>query len=204
MADIAMPPALVLASASATRVRLLADAGVTAASEAAAIDEAEVRAGLRAERASAAQAAETLAELKALRVARRHPGALVIGADQMLDCNGVWFDKPADRDQARAQLQALRGRAHELISAVCIVRDGARIWHAADRARLTMRAFSDDFLDDYLAREGDAVLACVGAYRLEGPGVQLFQRVEGDFFTVLGLPLLALLDFLRGHGMVKR
>jgi septum formation protein len=197
-------PPVVLASGSVTRARMLADAGVVVLAEAAAVDEAEVRAGLRAERATAAQAAETLAELKALRVARRHPGALVIGADQMLDCNGVWFDKPVDRVQARAQLQALRGRPHELISAVCVVRDGARIWHADDRARLTMRNFSDGFLDEYLAREGDGVLGSVGAYRLEGLGVQLFQRVEGDFFTVLGLPLLALLDFLRGHRVINQ
>jgi septum formation protein len=125
---------------------------------------------------------------------------LVIGADQMLDCKGVWFDKPADRRQARAQLVALRGRTHVLSSAACVYRDGQRLWHAVQQARLTMRPFSDEFLDEYLSAVGDDVTGSVGAYRLEGLGSHLFARVEGDWFTILGLPLLPLLDFLRGQG----
>lgn len=195
-------PAVVLASASPSRRWLLENAGLGFASEAAQIDEREVKAALAAEGADVDQVAETLAELKAQRIARHHPGSLIIGADQMLECNGVWFDKPADLDHAAAHLRALGGRTHELISAVCVVRDGARLWHYTDRARLTMRPLGDEFIAAYLAALGEAALTSVGAYQLEGLGAQLFSRVEGDYFTILGLPLLPLLDFLRNHGVV--
>jgi septum formation protein len=190
-------PALVLASASAARARVLAGAGLAVRCEAAAIDEETVKASLRAERATPAQVAETLAELKAQRVARKHPDALVIGADQMLSCNDVWFDKPPDRDHAAAQLRALGGKTHTLWTAVCVVRGADRLWHHNASARLTMRAMSDGFIDAYLDAAGAAVTASVGAYHLEGLGAQLFTQIEGDFFTILGLPLLPLLDFLR-------
>jgi len=193
---------LYLASGSATRAAMLRAAGLAVMVEPAQVDEDEVKTGLKREGADAAEVAETLAELKAMRVSRRHPGALVIGADQMLVCDGAWFDKPGSRAAARGQLLALRGRQHELVSAVSVVRGGARLWHHRDRARLRMRAFSDAFLERYLDLVGDDVLSTVGAYRLEGPGVQLFARIEGDHFTILGLPLLPLLDFLRGHGAV--
>lgn len=199
--DPAAPP-VVLASASPSRRWLLDNAGLVFANEAAQIDERAVKAALAADGADAGQVAETLAELKAQRVARHHTGGLVIGADQMLECNGVWFDKPADLDHAAAHLRALGGRTHELISAVCVVRDGTRLWHHTDRARLTMRPLDDDFIAAYLAALGEAALTSVGAYQLEGLGAQLFSRVEGDYFTVLGLPLLPLLDFLRNHGVV--
>ncbi len=194
--------ALILASASATRARLLADAGLDCPTVPAAVDEGEVKAALKGEGATAYQAAETLAELKAVRVSRDHPRALVIGADQMLDCDGDWFDKAADRDAARATLQALSRRTHRLVSGVCIVEEGRRIWHHTDHATLTMRPLSAPFIDAYLDAEGDRVLGSVGAYRLEGLGAQLFARVQGDYFTVLGLPLLPLLDFLRGRGVL--
>ncbi|MFI4987527.1 MAG: Maf family protein [Alphaproteobacteria bacterium] len=194
--------AVVLASASRTRAALLRNAGVACLAEAAGIDEEELKHSLRAAGASAAEAAETLAELKAMKLSRRHGGTLVIGADQMLACDDSWFDKPADLAAARTQLIALRGREHELVSAVVVVRDGTRLWHHVDKARLAMRSFSDVFLESYLAAAGEAACRSVGAYQLEGLGVQLFERIEGDYFTILGLPLLPLLAFLRNHGVV--
>jgi septum formation protein len=202
-------PFVVLASSSQTRRRLLEDAGLAVEALAPRVDEDEVKLALKAEGATAIQVAETLAELKARRVGERlppagGPGPLVIGADQMLVCEDAWFDKPADRAAARDQLLALSGKTHTLETAVCVVRDGGRIWHHNARARLTMRAFGAAFVDRYLDAAGDAVLASVGGYRLEGLGAQLFARVEGDFFTVLGLPLLPLLDLLRSNGVVPR
>jgi septum formation protein len=202
--DSSPAPAVVLASGSVTRQRLLEAAGIAFAIDVPAIDEAEVKHSLKAAGAAPAAIAETLAELKAQRISRRHPGALVLGADQVLDCEGTIYDKPADLVAARRQLLALRGRRHELISAVVVLRDGARLWHHIGRAGLVMRDFSDAFLDDYLAAAGATVLSSVGAYRLEGPGAQLFQRIEGDYFTILGLPLLPLLDFLREHLVIAR
>ena len=199
------PPAqaLVLASASATRARLLAAAGLEVVCQPAAVDEEGLKASLKAEGATPAQVAETLAELKAQRVSAQLPGALVIGADQMLSCNEVWFDKPPDRDHAAAQLRALSGKTHQLWSAVCVLRGGSRLWHHNATARLTMRRLSDDFIAAYLAASGPAVLDSVGTYHLEGLGAQLFAKVEGDFFGILGLPLLPLLDFLRANKVLS-
>jgi len=195
-------PRLILASASPSRAMVLRQAGLAALSEPAQVDEAEVKAGLEAEGAGAREIAETLAELKAQNVSRRRPGAIVIGADQMLECEDAWFDKPSDLDQAAAHLRSLSGRTHRLISAVCVVRDGVRLWHHIAEARLTMRPLSEDFIADYLTVVGPAALTSVGAYQLEGLGAQLFTRVEGDYFTILGLPLLPLMDFLRNHGVM--
>lgn len=197
-----LPPPVVLASASTARAALLREAGIVFRTDPADIDEAELKRALHNQGVSAAEAADTLAELKAVKVSRRHAGALVIGADQMLECGQEWFDKPADIDHARAHLMTLRGKTHELISAVAVARDGTRLWHHVDRARLHMRDFSDAFLDRYLASMGPAACSTVGAYRLEGLGAQLFTRVEGDYFTVLGLPLLPLLEFLRAQNVV--
>ena len=194
---------LVLASGSATRARLLADAGLPILVDPAAVDEEEIRASFQAEGRDAAACAAALAEAKAQRVSARHTGALVLGADQILECGGRWLEKPRDIEGARAQLILMRGKDHTLITAAAIVRNGTLLWHTTDRARLTMRRFSDGFLDDYVAGGGDALLDSVGAYQLEGLGAQLFERVEGDFFTILGLPLLPLLDFLRGHGALE-
>ncbi len=166
------------------------------------MDEDEIKHAMAASGAGAAMVAESLATAKAIRVSQRHGDALVIGADQMLDCDDVWHDKPVTIDKARSQLQALRGRSHQLISCVSVVRDGQRMWHHMARATLTMRPFSDVFLDDYLEKAGPEILGAVGAYRLEGMGVQLFSAISGDYFTVLGLPLLPLLDFLRTHRVV--
>lgn len=192
----------ILASGSATRRAMLAAAGIPVDIDAPSVDETELKLSLRAEGANAAQVAEALAELKAMRIAPRHPGAIVIGADQMLECEGRWFDKPVDRSAARIQLQALRGRAHTLISTAVAIRDGMRLWHGTDRARLVMRPFSDAFLEAYLDRVGEAAYGSVGGYQVEGPGVQLFSAIEGNHFTILGMPLLPLLAFLREQGVV--
>ena len=199
-----MPDPLILASGSATRGSMLRRAGVAIEAVPPAIDEAEVIASFKQDGAPAARVAETLAEMKAQRVAARFPGRLVLGCDQMLECEGVWFVKPANRDQARAQLDDLRGRSHSLITSAVLVRDGARLWHVTDRAELAMRRFSDPFLERYLDQAGADILHSVGAYQLEGLGAQLFERVTGDFFTILGLPLLPVLAILREHGMVAR
>jgi septum formation protein len=194
---------IVLASASRARARLLEAAGVAVLAVPAGVDEAEVKLSLHAAGAGPGEVAETLAEMKALRAARRHPGALVVGADQVLACDGVLFDKPADLAAAANQLRSLRGRRHELVSSAVAVRDGQRLWHHTDRARLTMRAFSEAFVARYLEACGETALESVGAYQLEGLGAQLFARVDGDYFTILGLPLLPLLDFLRGQGVLE-
>jgi len=198
-----MAPPVILASASRIRLELLERAGVAVVAEAAVVDESELKTALQAEGASAEACAEALAELKAMRISARHPTALVIGADQMLDCNGIWFDKPPDLDQARAHLQALSGKSHRLVTAAVVVRGSERLWHTITSAKLTMRSLSDGFIDEYLQRIGPVALSSVGAYQLEGLGAQLFERVEGDFFTVLGLPLLPLLGFLRGQGVIR-
>lgn len=194
---------IILASASRIRRELLERAGVTVRVEAAAIDEAALKAAFRAERASAEACAEGLAGLKAMRISARHPDSLVIGADQMLDCDGRWFDKPGDLAEARAQLLALGGRTHRLVTAATIMRGSERLWHTVEVARLTMRRFTAEFVEAYLGEAGDAVLHSVGAYQLEALGAQLFERIEGDFFTILGLPLLPVLGFLRVQGVLR-
>ncbi len=194
--------AIVLASASRSRAALLRNAGIEALCDPANIDEDAVKIAARDNDDTAVQVAETLAERKAQHVSRRHAGAFVIGADQMLQCDGVWFDKPDDLDQARAHLMALRGKTHELLAAVCVVCDGQRLWRRLETARLTMRPFSDAFLEEYLHAVGAEACQSVGAYQLEGRGAQLFSRVDGDYFTILGLPLLALLGFFAAQGVV--
>jgi septum formation protein len=193
---------IVLASASPVRKTLLLAAGLDIDIIPAHIDEDEIKRALKGEGIDAGDGATRLAEMKAQRISAAHPGRLVIGADQILVCNGTWFDKPADLNDARAHLRTLRGRPHELATSAVIVRDGRRIWHHAERPKLTMRPFTDSFIDDYLARAGGDILSSVGAYHLEGIGVQLFSRIEGDYFSILGLPLLPLLAFLREHGVV--
>jgi len=189
---------LVLASRSAVRRTLLEAAGIPVTVHAADIDERRLEA--EAPSMPAAEIAGLLAHAKASLVAKSSPGRLVLGADQILTLNGKQFAKPADRIAARTQLRAFAGRTHELHSAVALVRDGATLFQYADTARLTMRSFSDSFLDRYLDLAGAAVTDSVGAYQLEGPGIQLFERIQGDYFTILGLPLLPTLYFLRRHG----
>jgi septum formation protein len=197
-----MTEGLVLASASAVRARLLAAAGVDFRIEPAELDETFLKQACRAEGRLAAACALALAEAKARQVAARCGRAVIIGADQLLVCGEAWFDKPADLGQARAQLQALRGRTHELVTAVCAVQGKSRLWHAVSSPRLTMRYFTDAFLDDYIRAEGADIIGSVGAYRFEGRGAQLFEHIEGDYFAILGLPLLELLGFLRMKGLI--
>jgi septum formation protein len=194
---------LILASGSSTRAELLAAAGVPAEIDLPRIDEVEVKAALLAEEASPRDLADALAEMKAVRVSHRHPGAYVVGADQVLALDGEILDKPRDLPEARRQLLRMRARRHTLLSAAVVARDGRPIWRHVGQARLAVRAFSDGFLDDYIARHGEALLDTVGAYRLEAGGVVLFDRIEGDHFTILGLPLLELLAFLRLNGVCR-
>ncbi|MEQ9111863.1 MAG: Maf family protein [Rhodospirillaceae bacterium] len=193
---------VILASASQSRAQLLSAAGVHFEAIPAYVDEDTVKQSLKADGADALSAAETLAELKAVKVSRAHPEALVIGADSILDLGGEWFDKPADLAHAKAHLMTLRGRTHHLATAAVVALGGKRIWHVQDRPALTMRRFSDAFLDVYISDVGAPLLSSVGAYHLEGRGVHLFEKVEGDFFSILGLPLLPVLSFLREHGVV--
>jgi septum formation protein len=191
---------LLLASKSAARGALLQAAGVPFEARDAMIDERAVEAPLRAAGARGATIARELARKKALGVAAQAPGRLVLGADQTLTLGERLFAKPADRAGAAAQLAALSGQAHELHSAICVARGGEVLFEAVPVARLTMRALSAAFIEAYLNAAGEAVLGSVGAYQLEGLGAHLFERIEGEHSVVLGLPLVPLLDFLRGEG----
>lgn len=197
-------PPIVLASGSPTRAALLEAVGLTFLRVPPAVDESATLEALRAAGVPTEDAAATLAELKARSAVGRSPaGSLVLGADQILELDGVWLEKPVDLAAARAQLLSLRGRTHRLVSAVVAVKEGAWIWHATQSAELTVRPFSDAFLEAYLERCGETVLASVGAYRLEGEGAQLMSRVRGDHFAILGLPLLPLLAFLRDQNVLS-
>jgi septum formation protein len=194
------PQPLVLASKSDIRGKILAASGLRFEIRPAHIDEraVEAKAGIT----DAAAAARLLARAKAEAAAQAQRGRLVVGADQTLALGNKRFSKPASREAAVDQLRSLRGRTHELHSALALMRDGDVLFDCVDSARLTMRAFSDRFLDDYLDMAGDSALGSVGGYQLEGIGIHLFERVEGDYFTILGLPLLPLLAYLRENGFV--
>jgi nucleoside triphosphate pyrophosphatase len=191
---------LVLASRSDVRAKILAAAGLRIEIRPAKIDERalEKEAAVK----DPAAVARLLASAKAKDIAASLPGRLVLGADQTLARGNLRFSKPANRAAAAEQLRALRGRTHELHSAVAVVRDGKVLFDGVDTARLTMRDFSDAFLDDYLDVAGDTAMLSVGGYQIEGPGVHLFESVDGDYFTILGLPLMPLLEFLRRESLV--
>ena len=193
---------LILASGSASRRLMLEAAGLAFAVELPHVNEETEKARLRGRGVPPLEQASGLAEVKALSVSRQCDG-LAIGADQMLAVGDEVLDKPRDIGDARLHLERLRGRTHELITAAVVARGDEIIWRCTEIPRLTMREFSEAFLDDYLARAGSGALSSVGAYQLEGLGAQLFERVEGDYFSVLGLPLLPLLAFLREQGVAR-
>ncbi len=194
-----MTPPLILASQSATRVGILRNAGLAFEAVPSAVDERDLEAGLAAA-TSPGDLALALAEAKASAVAASRREAIVIGADQTLDAEGARWHKPSSRAEARDQLLALSGRTHHLRSAVAGIRDGAVRWRHIEAAALTMRTFGPAEVDAYLDRVGERALSSVGAYQIEGPGIRLFERIDGDYFTILGLPLLPLLAWLRREG----
>ncbi len=193
---------LILASNSAARKAMLRGAGLTFMAEGPDVDEAAEKARLLTQGAGPADVAQALAKLKALSVSRARPEAWVLGSDQTLEFEGRLFDRAGSAAQAEDRLRMLRGRGHSLHSGVALARDGQLEWAVLDTARLHMRDFTDAFLASYLAADGDALMSCVGGYRLEGLGAQLFTRVEGDYFTVLGMPLWPVLAALRARGVI--
>ena len=193
---------LILASASVTRAKMLARAGVSAEAVPAAVDEDGLKESLLAEATPPRGIADSLAEAKACSVSFMHPDRMVLGADQILVQDGVIFSKAANHTEAAATLRALSGRSHQLISAAVIYQDGQSVWRAASSATLSVRDLSEDFIKQYLDTLGGDAFWSVGCYQLEGLGAQLFDKIDGDYYTVLGLPLLAVLDFLRRQDMV--
>ena len=190
-----------LASTSLIRAQMLRQAGVELDVTSSGVDEAAIKAALVSDGAGARDVADALAEAKAVKTSLKQSG-LVLGADSILELDGQLYDKPQDLADARRHLTALRGRSHRLHSAAVIAEGGAAIWRHVETATLHMRTFSDAFLDHYIAIEGTALLSTVGCYRLEGFGAQLFDKIEGDYFSILGLPLLQVLDYLRLRGAI--
>jgi septum formation protein len=198
-----MSRSLILASASTIRLQLLQQAGLQVTAKAARIDEEAIRQSLQAETARPRDIADALAEMKARKLSDKTSGALVLGCDQVLAFQSHLYGKPASLAEAREQLLALRGQTHELISALVLYDDGKPIWRHAETARLTMRTFSDRYLEDYLARNWHSLQNSVGGYKLEEEGIRLFSAVVGDYFTILGLPLLPLLSYLTTRGFIE-
>lgn len=196
-----MSTQIILASKSAARRAVLTGAGVSFEVSVAGVDEDAVKNAMLAEGASPRDVADALAELKAIKVSRSKPG-FVIGSDQTLEFEGKLYDKAETVEAAAERLRTMRGKPHKLHSAVVVAKDGTPIWREIVSATLTMRDFSDEFLASYLELEGEEALGSVGCYRLEGPGAQLFSKIEGDYFAILGLPLMGLLDLFRRHGVL--
>ena len=198
-----MSDPLVLASTSEIRATLLHNANVPFETVPARVDEEAIRDALLAEETAPRDIADALAEAKARKVSMKLPSAMVLGCDQVLEADGKMFSKPANIDDARDQLKTLRGKTHRLLSAAVVYKDMEPIWRHVGVVRLTMRHFSDDYLDEYLERNWDSIKWAVGAYKLEEEGSRLMARIEGDYFNVLGLPLLELLNYLTIRGDLK-
>ncbi|MEQ1753550.1 MAG: Maf family protein [Micropepsaceae bacterium] len=194
---------LILASGSAARQRMLRAAGVEFSVQTAAIDEEAILQSLQAEEARPRDMADLLAELKAVKVSTSRPETWVIGADQVLSLGKECFQKPGTLVKARQQLLRLKGKVHVLSSAVCVAKNGSVVWRFVGEARLTMRDFTDQFLESYLVEAGEEILGSVGAYHVEGLGLQLFSDIDGDLFTIQGMPMLPLLDYLRLNGVLN-
>ena len=193
---------IILASTSPFRLKMLVDAGLTVDAVPSDIDERAVDATLQDTGVTPAEVADILAEAKAVSVSENHPDAVVIGADQTLSLDDQIFHKPADMEGARRHLLALSGKTHELNSAVVIARAGVPIWRTVSVARMTMRKLDPAFIGRHLSHVGAKALQSVGAYQIEGEGIQLFERIDGDHFTIIGLPLLPLLAALRDQGVI--
>ena len=196
-------PDIILASKSKSRQSLLAGAGVHCICHPANIDEDAVKQNLQKTGASAIDLARRLSHDKALWVSAQFPNDYVIGGDQTLDCDGRWFDKPTSIEDARQHLQTFRNKTHTLQSGICVAKGGTILWDTVQGVDMVARDYSDDFIEDYLQTLGDEVLETVGAYKLEGMGAQLFTHVKGDYFTVLGIPMLSLLTYLRSIDVIK-
>jgi len=199
-----MATMIILASNSAARQKMMLDAGVNFSVHAASVDENAQKAALLRDGMSGSNIADALASSKAVIVSKKLPDAYVIGSYEILDCEGVMFSKPATIAEARTQLTVLRGQKHSLFSAAVVAIGGQPVWRSVGQTDLWMRQFSDRFLDQYIANEGDALLQTVGCYRLESGGVRLFSRIRGDYFTVLGMPLVELLSYMAETGVLLK
>lgn len=195
---------IILASGSTVRAHLLKNAGLDVQIKVPRIDEESIKSALLAENASPRDIADALAEMKARKISDKNPGAMVIGCDQVLDFNQTLMSKPTTPEDAREQLTALRGNRHSLLSAAVIYQDGTPVWRHVGQVRLRMRAFSDDYLSGYISRNWNSIRHSVGAYKLEEEGVRLFSNIDGDYFNVLGMPLLELLNFLALRGVIEQ